>query len=79
MTSFKEKYKTISDTEGIGVIAGYNEHFESLFKRFKKTISKNGNIKEVNQRRFYEKPSDKRKRKKAESIKRTRQKRKEMS
>jgi len=71
MTSFKEKYKIISDSEGIGVVANYNESFESLIKRFKRTISKNGNIKELGQKRFYEKPSDKRKRKKAESIKRS--------
>lgn len=74
MTSYNDRNKIISDNEGIGVVAGYNESFESLIKRFKRTISKNGNIKEVGQKRFFEKPSDKRKRKKAESIKRSKQK-----
>ena len=74
MTSYKERNKVISDSHGIGVVANYGENFDSLLRRFKRTISKNGNIKEVNQRRFHEKPSDKKKRKKAESIKRNHKK-----
>ena len=74
MTSFNKDKKIVSDSHGIGVQAGYHEPFEILLKRFKRTISKNGNIKEINQRRYYEKPSDRKKRKKAESIKRSRQK-----
>ena len=68
MTSYN--YRKDTTDNGIGVIARPNEHFESLFRRFKRSVSKSGIIKEANQKRYYEKKCDKRKRKKAESIKR---------
>ena len=64
----------ISDLKGIGVIAKRNESFDNLIKRFKRTVSKAGIIKEVQARRFYEKDSVKRNRKKSESIKRNKTK-----
>lgn len=41
---------------------------ESLIKRFKKKVSKAGITKEVRDRMYFEKPSDKKRRKKAQSI-----------
>jgi len=59
---------------GIVVVAKKGEGFESLMRRFKRSISKNGIMKDVQSKRFYEKPSQRRNRKKAESIKRSRKK-----
>jgi len=70
MSLYKETKNVISDSHGIGVIKRRGESFESLCRRFKRVISKTGIIKELNQRKFYEKDCTKRKRKKAESIKR---------
>jgi small subunit ribosomal protein S21 len=41
------------------------EHFESLFKRFRKVVQDEKILKELRQRRFFEKPSQDRKRKAA--------------
>ena len=57
---------------GIGVTAKPNERFDSLLKRFKRVVSKSGILKEVTRKRYYEKNSTKKKRKRAESINRTR-------
>lgn len=46
------------------------ERFESLFKRWKRSVEKAGLIQELRQREFYEKPSVRRKRAKAAAIKR---------
>lgn len=40
-----------------------NESIEDALRRFKRTVSKNGTIKEVRKREYYEKPSVKRKKK----------------
>lgn len=53
---------------GICVVLHDGEDFESLFKRFRKKYSKSGLAKEFRDRMYYEKPSDKRRRKKAQSI-----------
>jgi len=45
-----------------------NEDIESLIRRFKKKVSKAGITKEVRDKMYYEKPSDKKRRKKAQSI-----------
>jgi small subunit ribosomal protein S21 len=50
------------------VRARKNEDIESLIRRFKKKVSKAGITKEVRDKMYYEKPSDKRRRKKAQSI-----------
>ncbi len=47
------------------VVAGGNESFESLLKRFNKKVQQAGILAEARRREHYEKPSDKRKRKAA--------------
>ncbi len=47
------------------VVAGNNESFESLLKRFSKKVQQAGILSEARRREHYEKPSDKRKRKAA--------------
>ena len=47
------------------VVAGGNESFESLLKRFNKKVQQSGLMAEVRRREHYEKPSIKRKRKEA--------------
>jgi len=47
------------------VVAGENESFESLLKRFNKRVQQEGILSEVRRREYYEKPSVKRKRKRA--------------
>ena len=47
------------------VVAGGNESFESLLKRFSKKVQQAGILSEARRREHYEKPSDKRKRKAA--------------
>ncbi len=69
MALYKDK-NTVSDSHGIGVIKRHGESFEGMCRRFKRIISKTGIIKELNQRKFFEKKCEKKKRKNAESIKR---------
>jgi small subunit ribosomal protein S21 len=45
-----------------GVIVRDNESFEAALRRFKRKCEKSGILSEVKRRRFYEKPSDRRKR-----------------
>jgi len=47
------------------VIAGDNESFESLLKRFTRKVQQDGILSEVRHREYFEKPSVKRKRKAA--------------
>ena len=47
------------------VVAGGNESFESLLKRFNKKVQQAGILSEARRREHYEKPSGKRKRKAA--------------
>ena len=47
------------------VVAGENESFDSLIKRFNKKVQQAGILSEVRRREHYEKPSVKRKRKEA--------------
>ncbi len=46
------------------VKAGENESFESLLKRFNKKVQQTGVLSELRRRKYYEKPSVRRKRKK---------------
>ena len=46
-------------------MAGENESFESLLRRFNKRVQQHGILAEVRRREHYEKPSIKRKRKEA--------------
>jgi len=47
------------------VVAGGNESFESLLKRFNKRVQQDGVLAEMRHGEFFEKPSIKRKRKEA--------------
>ena len=47
------------------VVAGSNESFESLLKRFSRKVQQDGILSEVRHREYFEKPSVKRKRKAA--------------
>ena len=47
------------------MVAGENESFESLLKRFNKRVQQDGVLAEIRHREFFEKPSIKRKRKEA--------------
>jgi small subunit ribosomal protein S21 len=47
------------------VVAGENESFESLLKRFSRKVQQAGILSEARRREHFEKPSDKRKRKAA--------------
>jgi small subunit ribosomal protein S21 len=58
----------MSGVTHVAVKARKGEDLESLIKRFKKKVSKAGITKEVRDKMYYEKPSDKRRRKKAQSI-----------
>ena len=48
-----------------GVVAGDNESFENLLKRFNKRVQQAGILSEVRHGEYFEKPSIKRKRKEA--------------
>ena len=48
-----------------------NESFESLLRRFKKSVDKEDILKDYRKNEFFEKPSSKRKRAKAAAKKRT--------
>jgi len=54
----------------IKVKAGGNEPLEKILKRFKKKCEKEGLIKDVKRSSFYEKPSERRRRKVRKMIKR---------
>lgn len=47
------------------VVAGDNESFDSLLKRFNKRVQQDGILSEVRRHEHYEKPSVRRKRKRA--------------
>ena len=47
------------------VVAGENESFENLLKRFNKRVQQDAILSEIRRREYYEKPSVKRKRKEA--------------
>jgi len=47
------------------VVAGENESFESLLKRFSKKVQQAGILSEARRREHFERPSDKRRRKAA--------------
>jgi len=47
------------------VVAGNNESFESVLRRFNRRVQQDGILSETRRREYYEKPSIKRKRKEA--------------
>jgi len=52
------------------VIVDENEPFEKAFKKFKRLVEKEGILTEVRRRQFYEKPSEKKKRRERQAKKR---------
>ena len=57
-----------SERSGICVVRREGEQDEDFIKRFRKKFSKSGMAKEYRERMFFEKPSDKKRRKKLQSI-----------
>lgn len=53
---------------GVCVVRRRGESDEEFLKRFRKKFSKSGISKEVRERMYYEKPSDKKRRKKMQSL-----------
>ena len=53
----------------VRVTARPGENVDRLIQRFKRTISKEGILKEVKKRKYYEKPSEKRRREAKDRIK----------
>jgi small subunit ribosomal protein S21 len=53
------------------VVAGENESFDSLLRRFGKKVQQEAILSEVRRREYYEKPSVKRKRKEATKRRKT--------
>ena len=53
------------------VVAGENESFESLLRRFNKRVQQDAILSEIRRREYYEKPSVKRKRKEAAKRRKT--------
>jgi small subunit ribosomal protein S21 len=56
------------EQSGICVVRRKDETVEDLLKRFRKKYSKSGVSKEIRDRMYFEKPSDKKRRKRAQSI-----------
>lgn len=46
-----------------GIVVGNNESIDSALKRFKKQVEKGGVLSELRKREFYEKPSERKKKK----------------
>lgn len=53
------------------VVAGGNESFDSLLKRFNKKVQQDGILSEVRRHEHYEKPSVRRKRKRAAKMRKS--------
>ena len=66
--SNSSKYYKPDEHSGICVVKRKNESEEDLIRRFRKKFSKSGLAKELRERMYFEKPSDKKRRKKAQSI-----------
>lgn len=62
------KHYHAEEHAGICVVRRKGESDDDLLKRFRKKFSKSGISKELRDRMYYEKPSDKRRRKKLQSI-----------
>ena len=57
-----------SEQSGICVVRRKGEDPDALIKRFRKKYSKSGISRELRERMYYEKPSDKKRRKRAQAI-----------
>ncbi len=67
MASYHKHYHP-SEKSGICVVRREGEKDEDFIKRFRKKFSKSGLAKEYRDRMFFEKPSDKKRRKRLQSI-----------
>ena len=56
-----------------------NEPFEVAMRKFKKSVERAGTLQKAKEKEFYEKPTSKKKRKKAESIIRWRKKERQLA
>lgn len=56
------------------VVVRQGESFENAFRKFKKSVESSGLLKELKERESYEKPTTRKKRKKAEAVKRLKKK-----
>jgi small subunit ribosomal protein S21 len=63
-----QKHYYPEENNGICVVRRKDESVEDLIKRFRKKWSKSGIAKELKERMYYEKPSDKKRRKRMQSI-----------
>ena len=80
MSSYNKHYQP-EERSGVCVVRRSGENDEDFIKRFRKKFSKSGVAKELRERMYFEKPSNKKRRKKAQSIrlmKREEEKAKEM-
>lgn len=66
-TSYQKHYYP-DEHYGICVVCHEGESDEVMFKRFRKKYSKSGLAKEVKEKMFFEKPSDKKRRKRMQAI-----------
>lgn len=62
------KYYYAEEKNGICVVRRQDESDEELIKRFKKKFSKSGLYRELKEKMYFEKPSERKRRKKAQSI-----------
>jgi len=60
-------YYNRDENNGIGVVKRKNESDEDLLRRFRKKFSKSGLMKEIKEKMYFEKPSDKKRRKRAQA------------
>ncbi len=67
MASYHKHYQA-DEHSGICVVLRNGENEEDFIKRFRKKFSKSGLAKELRERMAFEKPSNKKRRKKAQSI-----------
>lgn len=67
VTSYQKHYHP-DEQSGICVVRRKGESDDELLKRFRKKYSKSGLAKELRDRMYFEKPSNKRRRKKMQSI-----------
>lgn len=70
MGTYYENGVEMSDKPGIKVRV-YNNDVNKALRKLKTKIAADGLVRELRQREYYEKPGDKRRRKRAESIART--------
>lgn len=62
------KYFHAEEHTGICVVRRKNESDEDFIKRFKKKFSKSGISKELRERMYFEKPSNKKRRKRSQAL-----------